>query len=75
MLLSECAWEARLLADFVSRNSVKLFVAFDRDYLGAICGNGVIAALPEHVEAIVFQIPDEVTSLDRRHQPLQATVR
>jgi hypothetical protein len=35
-----------LFADFVGRNSVKLLVAFDRNYFGVICIDGVISALP-----------------------------
>lgn len=61
---SELGREAGLLADFVRRDPIKLFVAFDRDYLDVIGVDGVVAALPEQAEAVLLQIPDKVTSLD-----------
>jgi hypothetical protein len=62
--LFELGRDTRLLADFVSRDPIKLFVAFDRDYLDVIGVDGVVAALPEQAEAVLLQIPDKVTSLD-----------
>lgn len=73
--LFELGREASLLADFVSRDSVKLPVAFDRNDLDVIGVNGMVAAFPEEMEAVFFQIASEITSLDRHAEPLQAVAR
>ena len=64
-----------LLADFVGRDPIELFVALDRNYLDAICIDGMVAAFSQQVEAIFFQISGEVTSFNRHVELLPAVVR
>jgi hypothetical protein len=44
--------DSGLLTDFVGSDSINLFVTFDRNNLGAVCVNGMIAAFPEQMKAI-----------------------
>ena len=64
-----------MLADFVGRDPIDLFVALDRNYLDAICIDGMVAAFSQQVEAIFFQISGEVTSFNRHVELLPAVVR
>jgi hypothetical protein len=50
--------DSGLLTDFVGSDSINLFVTFDRNNLGAVCVNGMIAAFPEQVKAIFHQMSD-----------------
>ena len=68
--LFELGREARLLADFVSRDPVKLSMTLDRDYLDVIGVDGVVGALPEQAEAVLLQMTDKITSLDRHAESL-----
>ena len=69
---SEFRLDASLLADFVGGNPIKLFVAFDGNYFGTICVDGVVGAFSQQIEIILLQVSNEITSLDRHVQPLWA---
>ena len=56
--------DSGLLADLVCRDPIKMFVAFDRNYLRAVCINGVVGTFPEEIEAVLFKVSNQVTTLD-----------
>ena len=58
--LFEFRMDSGLLTDFVSSDSINLFVTFDRNNFGTVCVNGMIAAFPEQVNAIFHQMSDGV---------------
>jgi hypothetical protein len=61
-----------LLTDFVGGNAIKLFVAFDGNYFGTVCVDGVVGTFSQQIEIILLQVSNQVTSLDRHVEPLQA---
>jgi len=61
-----------LLADFIGGNAIKLFVAFNRNYFGTICVDGVVGTLSQQIEIILLQMSNEIMSLDRHVEPLWA---
>lgn len=73
--LLELGRDTGLLADFVGRDSIKLFVTLDRNHLGAICIDGMVAAFSQQVEAIFFQISGELTPFNRHVELLPAVVQ
>jgi hypothetical protein len=59
-----------LFADFVGGDAVKKVVAFYRDGLEVVGLYGMIAAFPEQVKAVLFQVADEITPFDGHRQGL-----
>ena len=72
---SEFRLDTGLLADLVGGNPVKLLVAFDRNYFGAVCINGVVCTFSQQIETILLQISNKFKSLDRHVEPLWAVAQ
>ncbi len=70
MLFRISVWYASLLADFVGGNPIKLFVAFNGNYFGTICVDGVVGTFSKQMEIILLQASNQITSLDRHVEPL-----
>ena len=62
---SEFGLDTGLLADLVGSNPIKLFVAFDGNYFGAICVDRVVGTFSQQIETLLLQVSNEITSLDR----------
>jgi hypothetical protein len=67
--------QAGLLADLIDCYAIELIVPFDGDYLLAVCVYRVFAAFPQQVEAVIFQVANDITSFDRHARPQPEVVR
>ena len=61
--------DAGLFADFICRDPIKLFVAFNRNDFRSIRIYGMVCAFPEKLESVLFEMQQEVTTLDRYFEP------
>ena len=56
--------DTSLLTNFVCRDSVKLLVAFDGNYLDVVGIDRVVTSLSQQIESVLFQVSDKFTLLD-----------